>query len=88
MIEQQLKAGLLSSPKKKKRLKIGEDSKGLYLYFESRPHDRFYISISKMSERKPLEILEAFEDMESNADAFREMAEEISEIFNKKSGKA
>jgi len=88
MIEQQLKAELLKCQKEARELKIGEDQKGLYLYFKNRPHDRFYISISKMSERKPLEILEAFEDMESNAEAFRSMAEEISEIFIKKSSKA
>ena len=86
MIEQQLKAELLKCQKEARELKIGEDQKGLYLYFKNRPHDRFYISISEISDTKPLEILEAFEDMESNAEAFRSMAEEISEFFIKKSG--
>jgi len=63
---------------------MGEDCAGPYLYFEYRPHDKFYLSISEISDRDPSEIIEVFEDMASKAAAFEEMAKEISEAFNKK----
>ncbi len=83
MIKQKPREQLSKSLKEIGRLKIGEGPFGAFLFFENRPHDKFLIQIPDYSDRLPMEIIEAFEEMADKANAFEEMSQEIADIFKK-----